>query len=594
MIRHTSNTNPLKALSLFQKMLFTSAKNSNEISHLQFHNDPFIYASVIKACNKAQVFREGKSIHCYIMKLGLDCNVNILNSLLSFYMGYVNLMNYAEILFDRMSERNVVTVNSMITGHVKRGNLEVGLSLLIKMLRGCFGTNVEPNYVSYVILISGSVDFGELSIGNALYCCCCKVGLDLNVEICNVLIDLYSKLGCIYDALRVFNNMPHKDLISWNTMLSMYANNGDCMEVLTLFKEMRSKKIEADGATFTSLVSACAASRYLKLGRLIHSHVITTGMEYDVSVGTALINMYTECREVESARNLFEELPKQNIASWNAMIHSYVEGGLPFEALKLFHRIKSRNVEPDQVTFVGLIMACRDSGDLDEGVRIHSYLGSNDQVKESIILGNALIDMYAKCGSMDRARAVFDTMLKRDVVSWTSIIVGHAINGEGKKSLAAFEQMCAEKIDPNPVTFIGVLSACDHAGLIDEGKHLFDIMRSVFNIEPRIEHLGCVVDMLARAGRIEEASRYLGEMTLESNTPVWRMLMNGCRINGNIGLGLNLVSCKTENKSQGSEDHVILSNVYAEAGKWDDVICCRSLMVVEKDQKVAGSSVYLQ
>ncbi|CAI9753865.1 unnamed protein product [Fraxinus pennsylvanica] len=248
-------------------MLSTSAKNSNEKSHLQFFNDPFIYASLIKACNKAQAFREGKSIHCYIVKLGLDYNVNILNSLLSFYMGFVNLMSYADVMFDRMSERSVVTVNSMISGHVKRGNLEVGLSLFIKMLRGCFGTNVEPNYVSYVILLSGCVDFGELSIGNALYCCCCKAGLDLNVEICNVLIDLYAKLGCIYDALGVFNNMPHKDLISWNTMISMYANNGDCMKALALFKEMRSKKIEADRVSYSSLVSACASSRYLKLGR---------------------------------------------------------------------------------------------------------------------------------------------------------------------------------------------------------------------------------------------------------------------------------------------------------------------------------------
>ncbi|KAL2515994.1 putative pentatricopeptide repeat-containing protein [Forsythia ovata] len=595
MIRHTSNTNPLKALSLFQEMLFTRAKNSNDKSHLQFHNDPFIYASLIKACNKAQAFIEGKSIHCYVVKLGMDCNVNILNSLVSFYMGSVNLMNYADVLFDRMSERSVVTVNGMISGYVKRRDLDVGLTLFIKMLRGSFGLNGVPNYVSYVILISGCVDFGDLSTGNALYCCCCKIGLDLNVEICNVLIDLYAKLGCIYDALRVFRDMPQKDLISWNTMISMYANNGDCMEALALLKEMRNKNMGADRVSFSSLISACASSRYLDLGRMIHGQVKAMGMECDVSVGTALINMYAKCREVESARKLFDELPKQNIAFWNSMIHSYVEAGLPFEALKLFHRIKSRNVEPDEVTFVGFIMACRDSGELDEGICIHSYLESNDCVKESVILGNALTDMYAKCGSMDRARDVFDRMPKRDIISWTSIIVGHAINGEGEKSLAAFQQMCAEKIVPNPVTFIGVLSACDHAGLIDDGKHLYDIMRKVYNIEPRIEHRGCVVDMLARAGRIEEARRFLGQTPVESNTPFWRMLMNGCRIHGNIGLGLNLVSGITENKSQGSEGHVIFSNTFAEAGKWDDVICRRSLMEVQKAPKVAGrSSVYVQ
>ncbi|KAL2514825.1 Pentatricopeptide repeat-containing protein [Forsythia ovata] len=244
MIRHTSNTNPLKALSLFQEMLLTRAKNSNEKSHLQFHNNPFIYASLIKACNNAQAFVEGKSIHCYVVKLGMDCNVNILNSLVSFYMGSVNLMNYADVLFDKR-----------YLGMFKRRDLDVGLTLFIKMLRASFGLNVVPNYVSYVILISGCVDFGDLSIGNALYCCCCKIGLDLNVEICNVLIDLYAKLGCIYDALRVFRDMPQKDLISWNTMISMYANNGDCMEALALLKKMRNKNMEADRVSFSICIN---------------------------------------------------------------------------------------------------------------------------------------------------------------------------------------------------------------------------------------------------------------------------------------------------------------------------------------------------
>ncbi|PIN23920.1 hypothetical protein CDL12_03346 [Handroanthus impetiginosus] len=585
MIRHASATSPLRALSLFQEM---RAVAENDDRSNPFQNGPFIYASLIKACNKAQALREGKSIHCHVIRLGLDYNVNILNSFLSFYMGSVNLMKYAAVVFDRVSEKSVVSVNCMISGNVNRGNLDVGMSLFGKMLSGCFGSNVKPSYVTFVILISGCVEFGECRTGNALHCCCCKMGLDENTEICNALINLYAKYGCIWDATIVFGDMPEKDLISWNSMIWGYANSIDFEKALSLFRKMRFSDMGVDRVSFSSLLSAC---KDLFSGRMIHAHVKAIGLESDVSIGTALINMYAKCGKVKSARMLFDELPKQNIEYWNAMIHVYIQDGLAMEAMKLLNEIKCRELELDEVTVLGLIKACRDTGELRQGIRVHSIVESNDLFKGSILLGNALIDMYAKCGSMAEARTVFDRMPQKDVISWTSMIVGHAMNGEGDKSLATFKQMCAEKFVPNFVTFIGVLSACDHAGLVDEGRKLYDMMYEVYNIKPQIEHCGCMIDMLARAGKIEDAQKFIRNMPMEPNALIWRMLMNACRVHGHVNLGLNLVSGITElSTSNDPADFVISSNTFAEAGRWGDVISHRNFMVVQKAHKSAGKS----
>lgn len=585
-MRHASATNPLKALSLFQEIL------EYTIESTPIYIDPFIYASLIKACNKAQAFLEGKSVHGHVIRLGLHYNVNILNSLVCFYLGSVNFFSYAAVLFDSVAGKSVVTVNCMIAGHVKRGNLDVGLSLFVRILRGCLGSHVKPNYVSFLILIAGCVEFGGQKNGNALHCCCLKMGFGSNVEICNVLIDFYAKFGYIFDAASVFRGSPQKDLISWNTMIWGYANNGDSVGALTLFKELRGTNIGVDRVSFSCLISSCADQKDLNSGTMMHALAKAVGIECDISVGTALVNMYAKCRKLACAKKLFDDLPKQNIESWNTMMHAYVENGLAMEALKLFDQIKCRNLELDEVTALGLIMACRDLGELSHGIYIHSFLQSRDLLRENTCLGNALIDMYAKCGSMTQARAVFDCMTKKDVITWTSLISGYAINGEGVKSLDTFKRMCAPKIAPNFVTFIGVLSACDHTGLVRDGRKLYGIMQDVYGIEPQIEHYGCVINMLARAGRIDEAQKFIGEIALEPNALVWRMLINACSAYGNISLGLNLVSGITEpNTSHDSGDCVISSNIFAVAGRWDDVISQRNLMVKQRSPKVAGKSL---
>ncbi|KAL6181613.1 hypothetical protein ACLB2K_048264 [Fragaria x ananassa] len=553
--------------------------------------DPYVYASLVKACNKLWATREGKAVHCHVVRIGLEYNVNLWNSILNLYSCSENLIGYACRVFDVMPHRNVVTVNGMLSGFVKNGMLDEGIGLFKKVLGCSFGLECRPNYVTLVVLVSGCVELDGFIVGRVLHSYCCKAGLDLVNEVCNALIDLYSKFGHLGEAVRMFNEMPETDLVSWNSMIAGYAGVGECRKALYLFREMRASNVGFDRVSLSSLISAAANGRDLGMGKVVHGYMTVGGAEITVAIGTALIDMYSKCGSTKCARKILDNLQDESIVLWNSMIHGYVECGHNQEALELFNQIQSRKLRPDEVTMVGLILACRNSGDLSHGICIHSYIENDIHLQRSIVPHNALIDMYSKCGNMSLAKVVFNKMPSKDVISWTSIIVGHAINGEGKEAIFAFRKMRAEKVEPNSVTFIGVLSACDHAGLVDEGLNLYDDMCRLYHIKPRIEHCGCIIDMLARAGRLEEAHKFVKSMPIELNAVVYRMLVNACRVHGDFGRGLCLVSRFADlNTLHGAEDHVASSNILADAGRWDDVLHERSLMATRTYTKVAGKS----
>ncbi|XP_010258369.1 PREDICTED: putative pentatricopeptide repeat-containing protein At3g05240 [Nelumbo nucifera] len=581
--RYASDVNPHHSLSFFRDMLRIKG---------DAHLDPFICASVIKACGKVAAIREGKSVHCQVLRIGLDSNVNILNTLIHFYSNTANSISRCYTLFDRMPQRTIVTVNCMISGCMKNELFEVGLRLFNQVQGGSFELGMKPNDVTLVILLSACAEFGDLGIGKSLHSYCCKANLCLEISTCNALINLYSKFGFMEEATRLFGEMPQRDLISWNTIIKGYAENNDCRKALALFREMRGGDLEGDGITLISLLSGCAQSRDLDMGKWVHAYLKIRGLAITIPVGTALINMYSKCGLIDFARRVFDELSHKNIVSWNSMIHGYVECGLFKEAFGLFDLMRCQGLKPDEITMLALVLACRNSGQLNHGIQIHSYI-ENSGLNGKPLLDNALIDMYAKCGSMNRAKRVFDKMkmLQRDVFSWTSIIVGHAINGQGEEALNAFQQMRAANINPNAVTFIGVLLACDHAGLVEDGFHLYQSMLKVHKIEPSIEHYGCMIDMLARAGLLEGAHEFVKNMPIEPNAVVWRMLISACRIHGEVDLGLSLVDGLLETKKlRGTEEYVISSNVLAEAGRWDDVLRARRLMLAQQVMKKPGRS----
>lgn len=294
---------------------------------------------------------------------------------------------------------------------------------------------------------------------------------------------------------------------------------------------------------------------------------------------------------MECARELFDVVPKRDVVTWNAMISGYVESGEHKKALEMYKEMRSTGESPDEVTMLSLLSACTNLGALDVGKKIHSSISEMGDGVLSVFLGNSLIDMYAKCGSMDKALDVFQCTRDRDVSSWNSIIVGLAFTGYMDKSISLFEEMRKTKFEPDEITFIGVLIACSHAGRIDDGRAYFNMMKDVYHIQPNVKHYGCMVDLLGRVGLLNEAFEFINTMEIEPNGIIWRTLLGACRIHGNVELGKHANAQLLRLGKDESGDYVLLSNIYASGGEWSGVENVRNLMDSRGVKKERGFSL---
>ncbi|KAH1128985.1 hypothetical protein J1N35_000363 [Gossypium stocksii] len=351
----------------------------------------------------------------------------------------------------------------------------------------------------------------------------------------------------------LFDDSAKRDVVPWSALTSGYAKRGELDVARRYFDDMPVK---------------------------------------DLVSWNVMITAYAKRGEMESARKLFNEVLKKDVVTWNAMIAGYVLSGECKKALEMFEEMKTVGERPDEVTMLSLLNACADLGDLQVGMKIHWSL--SEMVSSSgfnVLLGNALIDMYAKCGSIGRALKVFRDMREKDVSTWNSVIGGLAIHGHAEESINLFTQMRRSKVRPNEITFVGVLVACSHAGRVNEGRQYFKLMRDGYNIEPNIRHYGCMVDMLGRAGLLDEAFKFIDSMLIEPNAIIWRTLLGACRIHGNVELGRRANVRLLKIRQDESGDYVLLSNIYASKGEWDRVEKVRKMMDDTGVRKDAGYSL---
>ncbi|KAJ4704973.1 Pentatricopeptide repeat [Melia azedarach] len=556
--------------------------------------------------------KQALQIHAQIAIHGLHHHFFYNSRLVSFFAlsGCKDGLLHSRILFSRIDNPNIFIWNTLIRGYSRSDSPHEALVLYMSMLSR--GTE-SPNNFTFPFVLNSCTRLSSFEPGSQIHCHIIKFGFEFDLFIRNALIHLYSIFGCINHAHKVFEGNSVRDLVSYNTMINGYAQVKQPCAALWLFREMQNSCIQPDAFTFVALFSACSVLNDPSVGKQVHALVYKnlSSIYSNMLLKTAVIDMYAKCGlmnlaeqvlstmemgkstaawssmisgyarvgKIESARRLFDQMDQRDVVSWTAMISGYSQTGLFVEALELFEKMKSLGIQPDEVTVVALLSACAGLGALDFGRRLHRQYIENVIFGRNIFLTTAVIDMYAKCGSIDTALDIFYKIPKnlKTVSLLNSMISGLAQHGLGKAAIAIFQEMELMGLKPDRVTFVGILCACSHSGLVEDGRKLFESMMN-YGIKPHMEHYGCMVDILARDGCLDEAYDLIKSMPYEANSVIWRALMGGCRLHGNAEMGKIAGQRLLELEPNHGARYVLLSNMLASTNQWEEARRVRKLM----------------
>ncbi|KAF5482110.1 hypothetical protein F2P56_002702 [Juglans regia] len=556
-----------------------------------------------------------------IFGVGLHHNKDTLNKLMVFCTdpSLGNLI-YAEKIFNYVQEPSLFMYNVLIKAFAKKGSFRKAIWLFGQLRKD----GLWPDNFTYPFVFKAIGCLGEASEGVKIHGFVVKTGLEFDTYVGNSLIDMYAELGRIEDFNQLFEEMTVRDAVSWNVMISGYVRCRRFEDAVNVFQRMRRESnVKPDEATVVSTLSACTALKILELGKEIHDY-IGKELEVTIIISNALLDMYAKCGCLSVARQIFDEMPKKNvicwtsmvsgyincgqldearelferspvrdIVLWTAMINGYVQFNCFDEAMTLFREMQIRKVKPDKFTVVSLLTGCAQVGALEQGKWIHGYIDEN-RIMVDAVVGTALIEMYAKCGCVEKSLEIFYELKEKDTASWTSIICGLAMNGKTSKALELFSEMKKAGAKPDDISFVGVLSACSHGGLVEEGRHFFISMTKVYKIEPKLEHYGCLIDLLGRAGKLDEAEELIEKTPKENNEiviPLYGSLLSACRVYGNVEMAERVAERLVKIESSDSSIHTLLANIYASADRWQDVTKVRRKMKDLGVKKVPGCSL---
>ena len=586
---------PQRKVSLWKAMMGGYLRNGKYSEVLELYlmmrssgvvTDCCICTYALKACISASDFEMGKQIVKDGVGVGLekDC---YFGSLMISFLAKIGDIDEARRVFDEMPERDVVCWNSMIGGYVQVGGFDLSFGLFFEMLQ----CGVGPSPVTLASLIQACAGIGRLELGKCIHGFLVGFGMGSDVLVLTSLVDMYGKIGDVGSARRVFDLMPMKNLVSWNAMISVYVQNGLVPEAFEIFCGLLSSSGGFDSAIVVSLLQSCAQIAALGFGKILHCCALRRGLELNLVMSTAIVDMYAKCGALDMAGSVFDRMKERNVISWTAMLVGLAQNGCAEEALELFGQMRDQGITANSVTLVSLIHACAHVGSLKKGRSIHAYLIRHGFMLNEINL-TALLDMYAKCGKIDSAERVFDNRsISKDVILWNAMITSYGIHGHGQKAISVFSQMKEEGLEPNETTFISLLSACSHSGLVEEGISLFDAMDRDHGIRPSDKHYACLVDLLGRAGKLKEAEALIDRMPFEPSSSVLEALLSGCRTHKNIDLGIQTADRLLGLDARNPGIYVMLSNIYAEGRRWSEVDKVRSLMKKRGLSKTPGYSL---
>ncbi|CAB4291229.1 unnamed protein product [Prunus armeniaca] len=523
-------------------------------------------------------------IHALMILTGTITHGNSNARLIAAYARIGDIVS-ARKVFDKLSQRGIHAWNAMIIAYSRQYCPSEVVSLYHQMLLD----RVRPDSSTFTVALKACASTLDLKTGEEIWSKAVHCGYEYDVFVGSSVLNLYAKCGKMDEAVVVFNKMPRRDLVCWTTMVTGFVQSGRPMEAVDMYKRMQNEGMELDGVVLMGLVQACASLGDLRLGLSVHGFLIRTGLPMDVMVQTSLVHMYAKNGNLELASCVFNKMPYKNAISWGALISGFAQNGFAGHALEMLVEMQGSGFELDSVSLVSALLACSQVGFLKLGKSTHAYILKRLDFDE--VLGTAVIDMYSKCGSLSYARALFDQIVSRDLISWNAMIASYGIHGHGEEALALFLQMTETNIKPDDATFASLLSAFSHSGLVGEGQYWFDIMVRKYMIPPGEKHFACMVDLLARAGRVEEAYELIDSMNTEPGIAVWVALLAGCHNHRKLSIGEVAAKKVLKLKPDDLGIYVLVSNFYAMARKWDDVAGMKKMMKQTGTKKVPGYSV---
>ncbi|KAL4576867.1 hypothetical protein LXL04_012967 [Taraxacum kok-saghyz] len=562
------------------------------MKHCGFCSDGYTFGSILKGVASNDRLFAGQQLHASIIKTGYEENVYSGSALLDMYAKCNGVID-AHKCFNSMPNRNSVSWNALISGYVETGDHVNSLQLLKSMHSE--GVTLDDGTFSPILTLFDSPDFFDLTI--QVHCAIIKHGMSYDTSVLNATITAYSKCGSIEHAKSVFDFSDNvRDIVSWNAMLAAYLDHDNRVLAFNLFSQMQISGFEPDIYTYTSMISSCFEEEIKNQGQSLHALVIKRGLEHLTPISNSLMAMFSSPNDnyMENAIKIFEKMENKDQVSWNSMLTALSQHGYSENSLKLFQLMQSGNIGMDYYAFSGALRSCADLATLQLGQQIHgltirSGFDSNEYVTSSLIV------MYSKCGIIEDARTSFDSSSsssshKQNSVTWNSIMFAYAQDGKGDVALDYFSQMREQKVKVDHITFVAVLTACSHVGLVKKGYEFLKNMESEYGVSPRMEHYACVVDLLGRGQRLKEAKDLIRSMPFQPNAMVWKTLLGACRLCGDVELAMEVGRFLLESEPYEHCSYVLLCDLYGSMKKWEEVAVLKKVMKEKGVKKVPGWS----
>lgn len=545
------------------------------------------FGSILKGVARAGELQLGQQLHSVMIKIALSEKVFSGSALLDMY-AKCGRVGDAYVVFQSMPGRNYISWNALLAGYSRVNDHDMAFWVLSCM--ELEGVEIDDGTVSPLLTLLDDVEFYRLAM--QLHCKIMKHGLELFNTVCNATITAYSECCSLQDAERVFDGaVACRDLVTWNSMLGAYLMHEKEDLAFKVFIDMQKFGFEPDAYTYTGIVSACSLQEHKIYGKCLHGLVIKRGLEDSVPVSNALIAMYIRFSDrcMKDALRIFFSMDLKDGCTWNSILAGYVQVGLSEDALRLFLQMKSLVIEIDHYTFSAVIRSCSDFATLQLGQQVH-VLALKVGFDTNNYVGSSLIFMYSKCGVIEDARKSFEATSKDNAIVWNSIIFGYAQHGQGNIALDLFYLMRERKVTPDHITFVAVLTACSHNGLVEEGCNFIESMESDFGIPPRKEHYACAIDLYGRAGQLEKAKALVETMPFEPDAMVLKTLLGACRFCGDIELASQVAKTLLELEPEEHCTYVILSEMYGRFKMWDEKASVTRMMRQKGVKKVPGWS----